>query len=101
MTPECRSPSRILTPELLREGMARDMIRQVQQLRKDHDLEENDRITIRWSASQGAYNVASMIEEWRETILTETRADKIEAEAGARAKTVLVGDFEVGLSISQ
>ena len=93
--------STILTPELLREGMARDMIRQVQQLRKDHDLEENDRITIRWSASQGAYNVASMIEEWRETILTETRADKIEAEAGARAKTVLVGDFEVGLSISQ
>jgi isoleucyl-tRNA synthetase len=91
--------STILTPELLREGMARDMIRQVQQLRKDHDLEENDRIAIRWSASQGAYNIATMIEEWRETILTETRADRIEADPTATGKSVLIGETEVGLAI--
>lgn len=89
-----------LTPELLREGMARDMIRQIQQLRKEHDLEENDRITIRWSAAQGAYNIATMIEEWRETVLSETRADRIEANPSASGKSVLIGDTEVSLSIS-
>ena len=35
-----------LSPELIREGMARDFVRQVQQLRKDADLEIEDRIRI-------------------------------------------------------
>ncbi len=91
--------STILTPALTREGMARDMIRQVQQLRKDHDLEENDRITVRWSAVQGAYDVATMIEEWRDMIASETRADRIEAGAIDGAKGVLIGAFEVNLGL--
>ncbi len=38
-----------LTPALLREGMARDFIRQIQQLRKDADLEIENRIRVGYS----------------------------------------------------
>ncbi len=93
--------STILTPALTREGMARDMIRQVQQLRKDHDLEENDRIVIRWSAVAGAYDVATMVEEWRETVLTETRADQIGADPATDGKPVQIGEVEVLLIIEK
>jgi isoleucyl-tRNA synthetase len=90
--------STTLTPALVREGMARDTIRQVQQLRKDHDLQENDRITIQWSAATGADEISLMVAEWKDTILTETRADGIEP-AAAPGKAVQVGEVEVSLSI--
>ncbi len=93
--------STILTPALTREGMARDMIRQVQQLRKEHDLEENDRITIRWSAAAGVAEFETMVAEWRETILTETRADRIEQRATTDGKPVQIGEVEVRLSIDK
>ncbi len=93
--------STILTPALVREGMARDMIRQVQQLRKDHDLEENDRIVVQWSAVQGAYDIATMVEEWRESITTETRADTIQATPPGQGKAVLVGEYDVELIITR
>ena len=93
--------STILTPALTREGMARDLIRQVQQLRKEHDLEENDRIVIRWSATVGAYDVATMVEEWREVVLTETRADQIEADPATTGKAVQIGEVEIQLSIEK
>ena len=46
--------STVLTPELVREGAARDFIRQVQQLRKDHDLDENEQIVIACAPAGGA-----------------------------------------------
>ena len=93
--------STTLTPPLVREGMARDMIRQVQQLRKEHDLEENDRIVIRWSAAGGVAEYETMVQEWREPILTETRADRIEQRATTEGKTVQIGEVEVQLSIQK
>ena len=93
--------STILTPPLVREGMARDMIRQVQQLRKEHDLEENDRIAITWSAAAGVAEFETMIAEWQESITTETRADRIEQRAVADGKPVQIGEVEVQLSIKK
>ena len=93
--------STILTPPLVREGMARDMIRQVQQLRKDHDLEENDRIVITWSATTGQEELEVMVTAWQETILTETRADRIESGATPDGKTISVGEVELGLKIAR
>ena len=93
--------STTLTPPLVREGMARDMIRQVQQLRKEHDLKENDRIAIRWSAAAGVAEFETMVAEWQESILTETRADRIEQRAVADGKPVQIGEVEVQLSIKK
>ncbi len=85
-----------LTAELMREGAARDFIRQVQQLRKDHDLEENDRIAVTWQSSEP--EIAAAIDEWRDTILAETRADRIEQKA-TDAKAVTIGSADVQLAI--
>jgi isoleucyl-tRNA synthetase len=40
-----------ITPELRREGLAREVIRLVQDARKNDGLEVSDRISLRWSAS--------------------------------------------------
>jgi isoleucyl-tRNA synthetase len=40
-----------VTPELRREGLAREVIRLVQEARKNDGLEVSDRISLRWSAS--------------------------------------------------
>ncbi|MFO1005542.1 MAG: class I tRNA ligase family protein [Planctomycetaceae bacterium] len=93
--------STTLTPELVREGMARDMIRQVQQLRKDHDLEENDRIAIIWSATAGQSELQAMVNEWKDTLLTETRADRIESGTTTGGKMISVGEVELALQIAR
>jgi Isoleucyl-tRNA synthetase len=96
--------STVLTPELIAEGMARDLIRHIQQLRKDADLEENDRITVQWTpvSSPEGVDVNSVIAKWQQTICTETRADSIQqvAETPDGARNVSLGDAEISLSIT-
>jgi isoleucyl-tRNA synthetase len=87
-----------LTPELIREGAARDFIRQVQQLRKDHDLEENERIIVIWQSVEP--EIAAALSEWRDTILTETRADRID-QGATSAKPVTIGSTDVQLEIKR
>ncbi len=66
--------STVITPELEGEGMARDFNRQVQQLRKDLDLDIQDRICIYYSASEV---VIAAVAEWEDYIKQETLADSI------------------------
>ena len=90
-----------LTPELIREGMARDMVRHVQQLRKDANLEENDRIAIQWYTDV-PQEIEAMLAEWQAMILTETRGDAIQQLAGCEeGKAVSVGNVKIELAITQ
>jgi isoleucyl-tRNA synthetase len=50
-----------VSPELRREGLAREVIRRVQEARKSDGLEVTDRIRLRWS-SQDADVVAALTE---------------------------------------
>lgn len=88
-----------VSPALLREGMARDFIRQVQQLRKDADLEIETRITVSYSSDDPL--VAEMLGEWGSMIQNETLANKIAASSAVPAdKTpVSVGDAKVSIWI--
>ncbi len=61
-----------ITPELQVEGLARDVVRHVQQLRKDRDLEMEDRITLRWSTDDEDLQQAFGV--WRDYIAAETLA---------------------------
>ena len=70
-----------LTPELVHEGIARDFVRHVQQLRKDADLQIEDRIVIQ-VANVGA-DVTQALEQWRDYILTETLANKLSTDASS------------------
>jgi isoleucyl-tRNA synthetase len=68
--------STVLSDELIREGMARDCIRGVQQLRKDSGLEIQDRIRLGYHAEDA--EAARAIDEWSATIQNETLADSLD-----------------------
>ncbi len=89
--------STALTPALLREGMARDFVRQVQQLRKDADLQIEQRIRVTYSTTDT--EVQAAITEWAAFIQGETLADALVAGTAADAKAVNVGEATVTLAI--
>ena len=89
--------SMALTPELKREGVARDFVRQVQQLRKEADLEIADRIDVFFHCRDEDLKAA--IVEWSEYIQTETLADSVQLTDTVpdSAKTVRIGGVELQL----
>jgi isoleucyl-tRNA synthetase len=58
-----------LTPELQREGLARDLVRRIQALRKEADYALDDRIVTYYL---GAEEIESVVSEWGEYIEAET-----------------------------
>ena len=69
-----------LTPELEAEGLARDLVRAVQQARRDAGLEVSDRIALRVAGSETVLAAARTHES---LICEETLATSFELEAGA------------------
>lgn len=63
-----------LTPELKREGMMRDLVRQVQSLRKSSGLQVDDRIQL---VVEVAGEVADAVKEHEATIRNETLATEL------------------------
>jgi len=88
-----------LSPELIREGMARDFIRQVQQLRKDGNLEIENRIMIDYISQDP--QVLQMLMEWGDLVRNETLADQIHMGENAPSdlQPVSVGDAKVWIWI--
>ena len=88
-----------LSPELVQEGFARDIVRQVNNMRKDAGLEISDRIDLAYQAegdvSAAFTNFASYIQD--ET-LTVSLASGI-LENPAYMETVKVGDQNVTLAL--
>ena len=60
-----------LTPELISEGLAREFVRRVQDLRKTGDLDIADRINLYYTATPG---LQKAVEEFRDYIMAETLA---------------------------
>ncbi len=91
--------STVLTPKLLREGMSRDFVRQVQQARKDANLNIPDRIKVEYHSQDNT--VQAMVAEWGDYIRGETLADSIEfsMSAGVETKSVNVGESVVNIWI--
>ena len=86
--------STVLTDDLRREGMSRDFVRHIQQLRKDADLDIQDRIEIYWCAEDTM--IQGMIAEWSDYIAGETLADSIDRSepSSTTGKQVRVGECE-------
>ncbi|WP_432889484.1 isoleucine--tRNA ligase [Kribbella sp. CA-245084] len=68
-----------ITPELAAEGVARDVIRSIQQARRDAGLEVTDRIHLTLTADPGTTAAA---EQHRDLIMAETLAVSVAIEAG-------------------
>jgi len=79
-----------LTPELRREGLARDIIRKTNSLRKKAELTIDDRIELYVEATNE--QVAKTLEEHRQTILAGTLASDLRA-SGDRPE--LIDEFNV------
>jgi isoleucyl-tRNA synthetase len=85
-----------ITPELRREGLARDVIRVVQDARKADELELTDRITLRWSTADPelaealAEHGAFIADEVLAVDLAELRPDAADA-GGIRHESAELG----------
>jgi isoleucyl-tRNA synthetase len=58
-----------LTPELVQEGLARDLVRRVQTLRKEADFQLDDRILLYYETGD---ELQAVVEAWRDYIRAET-----------------------------
>lgn len=88
-----------LTPDLVEEGIARDFVRQVQQLRKDADLDIEQRIRVKYVLEEATTRTA--VEKWSTFIAGETLADEVTnvTTPAPTAKSVEVGDAATQLWI--
>ncbi|UYN84615.1 MAG: isoleucine--tRNA ligase [Microcella sp.] len=79
-----------VTPELAAEGLARDVIRAVQQARKDAGLDVSDRIALRLGSADASTRDA--IEAHAPLISAETLATSLDVVEGGEGAAVAVGD---------
>jgi isoleucyl-tRNA synthetase len=89
-----------LTPDLIQEGLAREFIRRVQELRKQAGLQVAERISLRYVASG---ELARAVHAYHENILQETLAKSLEAGEPEEGMETLHAKFDnetllVGLS---
>lgn len=90
-----------LTPELVQEGYARDVVRHVNNMRKESGLEISDRINLAFSATG---DVAAAFDRFGRYVQDETLADEVTAvlpHTPHHQETVSIGDQEVTLAISK
>lgn len=85
-----------VTPELAEEGLARELVSKVQQMRKQNDYEMMDKIHIYLSADD---DVAEAVEDYREYIMKETLAESIENKEGL--EEVDLNGHKTGLAVER
>jgi isoleucyl-tRNA synthetase len=80
-----------LTPELVQEGLARDIVRRIQDARKNAGFEIEDRITLAYQVSQA---LEAVFADMGEYIAAETLS--VDVQAGAPQEGSHVESFKVG-----
>lgn len=88
-----------MTPDLVREGLAREFVNRIQNMRKEADFDVVDRITIGY---EGSDKHDEAIESMKEYIKKETLADEVQQgslEVSDFVKTWEIGGQECKISI--
>ncbi|NTW09158.1 MAG: hypothetical protein HGA28_06285 [Anaerolineaceae bacterium] len=80
-----------LTPDLIQEGMAREFVRRVQDLRKSADLDVADRIELFVEASKG---LKSAIKAHKDYITAETLTSKLSFKVPPKDSVVVEDEFD-------
>jgi isoleucyl-tRNA synthetase len=94
-----------LTPELAREGQARDLVRRIQTLRKDADLQLDDRIVTYYHADDqvSIEELNAVVAEWADYLLAETLSLELVfgplPDDAARQGTFKLGEYPVELGV--
>ena len=87
-----------LTPELIQEGMIRDLVRGIQNLRKEKGLEVSDRISLTISGSSALRAAA---ESHRDHVLSETLAVSWSWDTASDAVEIECGDEKCSVSLKK
>ena len=90
-----------LTPELEAEAYAREVVRRIQEMRKDLDLDIEETVLTSLAIEDG--DVEAYVETWREYIARETRTSEFVDHAGAAEETWDVEGvtIEIGIEPTQ
>ena len=86
----------MLTPELIEEGLVREVISKVQQLRKQSGFEMMDNINIYLDADD---EVSAAVEKSKDHIMDETLAQAIESRTGL--KTFDINGHKTGIAVEK
>jgi isoleucyl-tRNA synthetase len=87
-----------MTEELLQEGMVRDIVRSVQNLRKDRDLDVTDRIILSISGSD---RVKAAVVAFQDYLTAETLTEKWNWEEGRDTQKVECGEEECVIALEK
>jgi isoleucyl-tRNA synthetase len=89
-----------ITPGLKREGIMRELVRQVQAARKDAGLNVDDRIRLQLMSTDE--EVERAIEEYAETLKSETLAVSLnDGDVSGFSTDAKVDDFKVGIALAK
>jgi isoleucyl-tRNA synthetase len=88
-----------LTPQLMREGMMREVVRNIQNARKQAGLEVDDHIVLHLSTEDAELSKA--ITEHRKAIQQETLADRFSEDAEGFETTVKVDGAELRVRLAK
>lgn len=88
-----------LTPQLVREGMMREVIRHVQAARKAAGLNVDDRIVLQLTTADGELGKA--ITEHGETIASETLAEQLASVQDGYTTTAMVEGSELTIALKK
>ena len=89
-----------LTPELEAEGFAREIVRRIQSMRKELDLDVEDRISTEIKVDK---DKKTALQKWDDYIKGETRSKKIifvDKPAGKLVKKWKIDEIEAEIGIS-
>lgn len=86
-----------LTPELIEEGMVRDLIRHIQEARKKHDFVADDHARMNIDTDETVY---VLMEKYKTLIAAEANIHEV-VRGGATGEPVKVGDSSVTISLSR
>ncbi len=85
-----------ITPELFQEGLVRDLIRAVQNLRKDQGFEVTDRIVV---SLDGSDDLVSAVRRYEDYFSGETLTEQIAWQPDDSAVELSIGDYTARIAI--
>ncbi|MCG8452150.1 MAG: isoleucine--tRNA ligase [Spirochaetales bacterium] len=87
-----------ITPELLAEGLVRDLVRGIQNLRKEGGFDVTDRIALTLESTP---EVQDAVQSFEDYLKGEVLADSLEWNSVSDGDSVAVGDFTVMLKVEK
>jgi len=87
----------VVTPELEREGLSRDIVRHIQQMRKELDLNITDRIRV--TCDTRDETLLQTLAEYEQYICNETLCDNLKSGSAHRGKQIELSGRRIGIRV--